>query len=191
MIEYIVIILGVSIFGGLHSGVSALRVKNRLIDRFGKEGYSRIFNGTSILSFLLAVLSMGTVDWLSILNLASVNIVLLLSGVFLLSLSLYIAMLASRAISVSTVADMRTDRKAELVTNGLYSRIRHPLYLATVLMFTSLVLIYPFPKVALFSLGMIVYLIIGAKLEERKLIHHYGDEYTQYMQQAGFLLPRL
>jgi protein-S-isoprenylcysteine O-methyltransferase Ste14 len=134
---------------------------------------------------------MGAVDWLYILNISSVNLALLLSGLVLLIASVYIAMLASRVISVSTVADMRTDRKAELVTDGLYSRIRHPLYLATVLMFASLVLIYPFPKVGLFSLGMIIYLIIGAKLEEHKLIKQYGEDYIQYMDRAGFLLPWL
>ena len=99
-------------------------------------------------------------------------------------------MKASAVISVSTVADMRTDRKAELVTDGIYARVRHPLYLATVLVFAAMALIYPFPVVIVFALSMIAYTMIGAFFEERKLIIHYGDEYLAYKKQAGFIFPR-
>ncbi len=100
-------------------------------------------------------------------------------------------MTASRVISVSTVADMRTDRKTELVTDGIYSRVRHPLYLATLLMFSAFSLIYPFPVVFVFSLSMIIYTMIGAYFEERKLLKYYGDEYLEYKKTAGFILPKL
>ncbi len=100
-----------------------------------------------------------------------------------------VAAKASQVISVSTVADMRTDRKPELITGGLYSQIRHPLYLATILIFGAMALIYPFPVVIMFALSMIVYTIIGAYFEERKLVLQYGDEYNEYKKQAGFILP--
>jgi protein-S-isoprenylcysteine O-methyltransferase Ste14 len=98
---------------------------------------------------------------------------------------------AVRVISVSTVADMRTDRKAELITGGIYSRVRHPLYLATVLLFSAIALVYPFPIVIVFSLCMILYTMIGAYFEERKLVMHYGDEYLEYKKSAGFILPKM
>ena len=192
MIEFLVIILASTVFGGLHSGLSALRVKNSIIDRYGKSGYSRIFNTASILSFLLAFFSMWFWDWLYFLsNLNPLTLLLLGIGGLMLVIALYVAMRASRVISVSTVADMRTDRLPELVTGGLYARIRHPLYLATILMFGALAVIYPFPRVTVFSLAMIVYTMVGAVLEERKLIDHYGQEYLDYRKQAGFILPRL
>ncbi len=192
MIEYLWIVLGVSLFGVLHSGVSALRVKNGIIDRYGKEGYSRIFNAVSVLSFILALLSMQFWDWLYFITSPNSATLLLVSvGAILVLLAMYLAMLASRVISVSTVADMRTDRVPELVTDGLYGRIRHPLYLATILMFGGLAFIYPFPRVIIFALGMIVYTMVGALLEERKLILHYGEEYLEYKKRAGFILPRL
>ena len=100
-------------------------------------------------------------------------------------------MMASRVISVSTVADMRTDRKAELVTTGIYSRVRHPLYLATVLVLIALALVYPFPRVTVFALCLMFYTLVGAYFEERKLVLHYGDEYRKYRKTAGFILPKL
>ena len=86
---------------------------------------------------------------------------------------------------------MRKDRKPELISAGIYSRVRHPLYLATILTFGAMALIYPFPVVIVFALSMIAYTIIGAYFEERKLVMQYGDEYNEYKKQAGFILPWL
>jgi protein-S-isoprenylcysteine O-methyltransferase Ste14 len=131
-------------------------------------------------------------NWLYfVLQPTQVNLPLFFIGVLLAVAGVILAVMASRVISVSTVADMRPHRKAELVTEGLYSRIRHPLYLAVFMIFTALALIYPFPVVAVFSLSMIGYTIIGAYLEEQKLVKYYGDEYLEYRKKAGFILPKL
>ncbi len=192
MIEYTIIILASTLFGLQHSGLSALRVKERIIDRYGKEGYARIFNTTSILTLLIAFLSMNFWDWTYFITQpALIQPILFILGVLSGLGGVILAVMASRVISVSTVADMRTDRKAELVTSGIYSRIRHPLYLATVLVFSAIALIYPFPAVIIFSLCIISYTMIGAYFEEKKLVKHYGDEYLEYKKNAGFILPKL
>ncbi len=191
MLEYLVIILASTLFGLQHSGLSSLRVKGWIIDRYGKRGYANIFNLSSITTFLLAFLSMNFWNWFYFLSSISFpGAVLFVSGIITGILGVLVAMKASAVISVSTVADMRTDRKAELVTDGIYARVRHPLYLATVLVFAALALLYPFSRVIVFALSMIFYTMIGAFLEERKLIVHYGDEYLAYKKQAGFILPR-
>jgi len=192
MFEHLAIVASVTVFGIQHSGISALRVKHWIIDRWGKEGYSRIFNITSFLALIPASLSLNYWDWLYFLQSPElVNPLLFLSGALLLALGVMVAILASRSISVSTVADMRTDRKPALVTGGLYARTRHPLYLATILFLLSLIAFYPFSNILTFSLAFIGYVIVGAYLEERKLVIQYGDEYLAYRRTAGFLLPRL
>ena len=181
-----------SIFGLQHSGVSALRVKERIIDGWGKEGYSRIFTITSILTLLGAFLSMNFWNWLYfILDPTMIQPLLFILGILFMIAGMIIASMASRVISVSTVADMRTDRKPELITGGLYARIRHPLYLATILIFAAVGLIYPFPIVIVFVLSMILYTMIGAFFEERKLIIQYGEKYLEYKKRAGFILPKI
>jgi protein-S-isoprenylcysteine O-methyltransferase Ste14 len=190
--EYIFIILASSLFGLQHSGLSTHRVKNRIIDRWGKEGYSRVFTITSIITLLIAFLSMNFWDWIYFITQpALIQPILFGLGILFGLAGAVLAMMASRVISVSTVADMRTDRKAELITNGIYSRVRHPLYLATVLAFSALAFIYPFPVVVVFALSMIGYTMIGAYFEERKLVIHYGAEYLNYKKTAGFILPKL
>ncbi|MFW9918758.1 MAG: methyltransferase family protein [Candidatus Thorarchaeota archaeon] len=192
MLEYLVIVLGTVVFGLQHSGISALSVKGRIIDRWGKEGYSRIFTITSILGVLLPFLAMWYWDWLYfILDPSLVNPILFVSGIVVIAAGVVVATLASKVISVSTVADMRTDRKPELITEGLYGKIRHPLYLATILLFLGIMLIYPFPNVIVFALSLSAYTLIGAHFEERKLILHYGEEYLEYKKQVGFIFPKL
>jgi protein-S-isoprenylcysteine O-methyltransferase Ste14 len=192
VIEYLLIVSGVLVFGLQHSGISALRVKNRIIDRWGKEGYARLFNATSIIGILVPFIAMNYWDWFYFITEPNLILPLLfVSGVVLVIIGLVMTMMASRVISVSTVADMRTDREAELVTGGIYSRIRHPLYLATILLLLGLAALYPFDRVIVFSLALSAYVIIGAYLEERKLVIHYGDTYLKYRKQAGFMLPRI
>ena len=192
MVEQLLIIVSVLLFGLQHSGLSALRVKGRIIDRWGKVGYARLFNGSSILTVALAFFSMNFWGWLYFLtNPEAVQPVLLFPGVILIALGLIVSTKASQAISVSTVADMRTDRKPQLVTDGIYSRIRHPLYLATILLLLGMAAVYPFTNVLVFALSLIGYVLVGAWLEERKLLLQYGQEYLEYRKKAGFMVPVL
>ncbi len=192
MLEYIIIVLGATIFGLQHSGLSKLSVKERIIDRWGKEGYSRIFTFTSIIGILLPFLAMWFWDWFYfIITPEAVNPLLFILGILFFVLGGAVAAMASRVISVSTVADMRTDRKPELITEGLYGRIRHPLYLATILLLLGLIFVYPFPSVIVFALSLSGYTLIGAYFEERKLIIHYGEEYLEYKKHVGFIIPKL
>jgi protein-S-isoprenylcysteine O-methyltransferase Ste14 len=188
--EYLVIVFWVVVFGLQHSGLSALRIKSRIVNRWGASGYANIYKATSVIALVPPFLSMNSWDWFYfVLSPESVNRLYFMIGLALLAAGLAIATTASRVLSVSTVADMRTDRKAELVTRGIYGRVRHPLYLATILLFLSLIALYPFPRVAVFSVSFCVYILIGARLEERKLIIRYGQEYLDYRKRAGFMLP--
>ena len=192
MMEYLIVIIASTVFGLQHSGVSALSVKGKLIDRWGKEGYSRFFTITSIITLGIAFLSMNFWDWLYFIqNPSLIQPLLFIPGIAALITGVIIAGKASKVISVSTVADMRTDRTPELITEGLYAHIRHPLYLATVLVFGSITLIYPFPIVFTFVFCMIVYTLVGAYFEEQKLIIQYGEDYLEYKKRVGFILPKI
>lgn len=192
MIEYVYIIIASTLFGLQHSGLSALRVKGRIIKRWGKRMNARIYSITSVVTLLIAFLSMNFRGWLYFITQPSqINLPLFLLGIISGVGGVILASIASKVISVSTVADMQPERKAELVTDGPYSRIRHPLYLAVFLIFSALALIYPFPVVIVFSLSMICYTVIGAFLEERKLVRYYGDEYLEYKKKAGFIFPKI
>ncbi|MHA1770803.1 MAG: methyltransferase family protein [Candidatus Thorarchaeota archaeon] len=192
MIEYLMIVVTTGIFGLQHSGLAAHRIKNRIIDRWGKKAYSRIFTLSSIAVFMIAFLSTDYRRWFSIILAPStIDWPFFIIGLIMGGSGVIIALRASKVISISTVADMRTDREPELITEGIYASIRHPLYLTTVLVLLAVIPLYMEPHIALFGLAMSVYTIIGAYLEERKLTEVYGQAYLLYRKQAGFILPKL
>ncbi|MHA2060144.1 MAG: methyltransferase family protein [Candidatus Ranarchaeia archaeon] len=191
MLEYLIVVLGVVIFGVQHSGLSALPVKHRIIDRWGKEGYSKIYSITSVLTLGVAFLMLNFWDWLYfIFSPETLNLPLFAVGVIFGVFGGLLTLKASRIIDVSTVADMRSDRAPELITTNLYARIRHPLYLAAILVLIGLVMLYPFSRIVIFSISLIGYVLVGAYLEEQKLIKVYGDKYLEYKKHAGFMLPK-
>ncbi len=77
-----------------------------------------------------------------------------------------------------------------LITNGVYRIIRHPMYLAIILVFAPLVI----DKYSLFRLSILIILSINLILklnyEEKKLLIHY-EGYRDYMKKSWRLLPYL
>ena len=80
----------------------------------------------------------------------------------------------------------------ELVTRGVYSRVRHPMYAA--LLMTGIGL---FPVLHNWIVGSamlavaILFIGVRAPLEERFLVAQFGDHYCTYMAGTGRVLPRL
>ena len=70
--------------------------------------------------------------------------------------------------------------------NGLLGIIRHPMYFALILYLwcqtfrvTDIVI----------NVVLTIYVIIGTKLEERKLVLEFGDTYIKYQQEVPMLIP--
>jgi protein-S-isoprenylcysteine O-methyltransferase Ste14 len=77
-----------------------------------------------------------------------------------------------------------------LVTNGIFSSIRHPLYSGHFIMFLgSLLLRLNFYTIAMYFL-FVVGQVIRARMEERKLMQAFPD-FTIYKKQTGMFWPKL
>lgn len=79
----------------------------------------------------------------------------------------------------------------QLITTGMNRVVRHPLYFAVILALIALVLIFPKWKNLIFAVITLLYTIIGALLEERKLIGKYGGAYIHYRDKVKMLIPYL
>ncbi len=77
--------------------------------------------------------------------------------------------------------------KGMLLTGGAYGIVRHPLYTAgIILIFTKTEMtLLDFTAAALVS----IYFIVGAFMEERRLVSAFGDEYRKYQQRVSMLIP--
>lgn len=86
---------------------------------------------------------------------------------------------------------LKRQRVIHLETGGLNRYVRHPLYTGTLLFVWSFFLWQPLVS-NLVSFGCIMlYTIIGARFEERKLTGIFGEEYKSYAARVPLLIPKL
>lgn len=79
-----------------------------------------------------------------------------------------------------------------LVRSGPYRWIRHPIYSAFLLIFSSPLLISANWFLGAMWIGMATLDVLRRiRIEEAMLLRHFGDEYRVYMKVTGRLLPRI
>jgi protein-S-isoprenylcysteine O-methyltransferase Ste14 len=116
--------------------------------------------------------------------------------VFLLAVSVYLFVAGGRHYSwawfwgISQIkaggAGRSLDDSSTFVVSGVHRIIRHPWYLGGILivwaqdMSASTILI---------NMVISVYFMIGAVLEERKLVIEFGEKYREYQRSVSMLFP--
>lgn len=82
----------------------------------------------------------------------------------------------------------------ELIVSGPFARVRNPLYLGNMFMYTGAAVI---ANVWMPFLILVVWLYFGfqyyfiVKVEESKLVELFGEEYNRYREQVPTFIPRL
>lgn len=109
-----------------------------------------------------------------------------ISGVVVTIIGVIIGCLALWRLkrSFSIMVEVRT-----LITTGIYSRIRHPLYAGEILSLLGIAMAYNSLAAYIFFLFLFTMQTIRAKLEEKKLLASI-PEYAGYKANTGFYLPR-
>jgi protein-S-isoprenylcysteine O-methyltransferase Ste14 len=78
-----------------------------------------------------------------------------------------------------------------IVTKGPYSWVRHPLYLAGLLIWIGLLVTFGSAlALAIALLYVLPAYWIYMRAEERMMLEHFGDAYRQYKHEVGMLIPR-
>ncbi len=78
-----------------------------------------------------------------------------------------------------------------LVISGPYSRVRHPAYLAFMIVSAGFTLLFLDWVVLALAVGGTIGLVLQARHEEKALLLVFGDEYRSYMQATPRFVPRL
>jgi len=79
-----------------------------------------------------------------------------------------------------------------LITRGPYAKIRHPIYLAVIVLWLSVAAAYASISMLVVALLYVVpAYAFYARSEEQMMVDHFGSAYRQYQQQTGMLFPRL
>lgn len=78
---------------------------------------------------------------------------------------------------------------ASLVTNGPFSLIRHPFYLAYSLAWLAAPVATHGPFISVLGVIAVGAYIVAARREERQLEQHFGDAYRTYRLRTGYVVP--
>lgn len=90
----------------------------------------------------------------------------------------------------SPTLEIRQDHT--LVTNGIYGYIRHPMYASQWLWVIAQIL--PLQNWLAGPMGLLCYIpfyFLRIRAEEKMMLDTFGDEYRQYMERAGRVIPKL
>ena len=195
LLSPLLIILAALAWGLLHSLLATWKAKKRLLRPFTPYSHRwyRLFYNLVAGVTLLPVLAL-----LALLpDRPLYTVPLPWSGLFILgqvaaSIALAVGLLQTGVwsfLGLRQLAHPSGEAPAELITGGLYRWVRHPLYTA------GLALIWLSPVMTLnllaLNLAFTVYIIVGARYEERKLQREFGQAYADYCKRTPMLIPRL
>lgn len=111
-------------------------------------------------------------------------------GLTLGTISLSLQIWVHITLQQNWLAARASERNNIVITIGLYSWIRHPLYMALMLLLVGLSLVSGLSWFWLLTLLSIPFFIKIAKKEETNMVQQFGDQYREYMKYTGRFFPR-
>lgn len=149
--------------------------------RFGRyHGISRFFAFESIFILLL----LNSRYWFR----EPFTLIHLLSWLLLI-FSIYPAVAGYILLKRKGESTVNFENTSVLVRSGIYSLIRHPLYLSVFLFGTGVMLKEPGTLQLILGIINLVAVYITARIEEAEMISKFGNEYRGYMKETKMFIP--
>ncbi len=82
-----------------------------------------------------------------------------------------------------------SDSNTALVTEGLFARIRHPIYAFSIAMMIATAVVLPTAAMIAIAIVHIVLMNVKARNEEAHLARMHGDAYARYVERTGRFFP--
>lgn len=192
MLDAMLVAGATAAYGALHSLFAAAAVKRWFRTRFGSQVdrvYRLAYNALAAISSLPLVALLITRPGVLLYRLELPWSSIAIAGQIASAVALGVGLLQSDALSLSGLRQWSGQRAEAqpLVVHGLYRWVRHPLYTA------GLLLIWLTPvmtsSVLAFNLALTLYVLVGSRLEERRLLAEFGAAYQDYQQRVPSLLP--
>ena len=82
-------------------------------------------------------------------------------------------------------------QKSALITDGLFARVRHPIYALQMLLMLCTVVIVPTAPIFVIAIVHLALMNLKARNEEHHLLKMHGARYRAYLERTGRFFPRL
>jgi protein-S-isoprenylcysteine O-methyltransferase Ste14 len=114
----------------------------------------------------------------------------LLAGVMCLAIGLWLFHRSHADLGSNWSITLEVREQHRLITQGVYRRIRHPMYSALVLYSVGQALVIPNWVAGPSNLiAFVVLLALRVRAEERMMVEQFGDEYAAYTARTARLVP--
>jgi len=190
-----IILIAVLLYGVIHSILASLWMKAKAKHWFGAlaDRSFRIFYNLFAFLTLLPVLALPVLLIDMLLYAIPFPWVVITLLVQIIALAALVIGLMQTGIAsflgLRQLIQKGENEMPQLVVNGLYRWVRHPLYTA------GLLFIWLMPRMTCnllaINIGLTIYILIGALLEEKKLLREFGDAYVEYHRTTPMLIPGL
>ncbi|MFY0594138.1 methyltransferase family protein [Roseivirga sp.] len=186
-LDHLILFLGWALFYSLHSILLLEKVKNKI--GLKPRTYRVLYNSISFL-LIVAVLFVGAIIPSPLIFKPSP--VAFYAGLMLSTVGIFVIKRAFRNYSTGVFLGIKKEGdNPELKMEGLQSRIRHPLYTGTLMIFIGYFVYNPLLSSAVTLISLFIYLPIGIRLEEQKLIKKFGEQYLSYKRNVPSLFPKI
>jgi len=140
--------------------------------------------------------------YFDIINLAFVNLVFFLfyreatAGLLILraAIGTPIVLLSfyfeSKSCSVLGKPQSHPQEIRKLITSGIYSKMRHPVYLGRMLMNLGFLIIFPIVPMLIVAIVFVIVWYLMALHEEMLLMKKFGRNYKKYREKVPMFIPK-
>ena len=185
------LIFTIAVWGIVHSWLASISVKDFLRRTFGDtfmKFYRLLYNVFAVISILPVLYLIVVLPDRTLYQVPSPWNILMRVGQLISLLLLFVAVMQTDLLSFVGLRQLiEEEKKSDLVVNGLYRFVRHPLYTF------SLGVLWLSPSMTVNSFivyaALTIYILIGIIFEERKLLREFGQEYAAYKSITPMLLP--
>jgi protein-S-isoprenylcysteine O-methyltransferase Ste14 len=187
----ILLITSIAVWGAVHSWLAASHTKALLEELLGtriRRWYRLSYNALAVLTFVPVLALLRVLPDRILYAVSSPWLFVLLGVQATAAFLLLLAFLQTSPMEFLGLRQVAAPNEGStLVTTGFYGLVRHPLYLfgflimwLTPVMTTNLLAVVA---------GLSLYLFIGAKLEEQRLLEQFGPSYREYRARTPMILP--
>ncbi len=108
-------------------------------------------------------------------------------GTPIVLLSFYFESVAHKALRK---AHSQPDEIKKLVTNGIYSKLRHPIYLGRIFVNLGFFIIFPILPMLIVTISFVILWYLMAFYEETILIKMFPKKYKKYKKKVPMFIPK-